>query len=367
MIKKYKWQLIITSLVILLPMLLGALGGVILPDDIAARLGFGEGRDGIGLSGIFFIFPAVMLAIHWLCVVMTVKLDKNADHNKKIMNVVLWIIPVISLTSCGVIITSALGYTAHIYAVILAVLGIPFIIIGNYMPKTTRNITMGIKIKWTLSSDENWNATHRFAGKVYVVCGFLCFLAMPLPSSAFPFVCIALILACSILPIIYSYSFYKKQLATGKLTKEDCENAFGELVGPKGKKVAIILTVAITLVIVILFPIVMFAGSIEVSFDDDSMTVDASFWKDIDLKYEHIDSIEYRKDGVKSTRVSGYGSASLLMGTFTNDELGMHTRYTEGNCPCVIIKADGRSYVIGVRDEATVKAMYDKISAEIDK
>lgn len=363
MIKKYKWQLIITSLVILLPMLFGAFGGRILPEEIAKRLGFGSGGEGI--VPIFLILPAILLVMHWICTVITVKLDKNAEQNKKMMNVVLWIIPVISLTSCGVIITSALGYTAHIYAVILAVIGIPFIIIGNYMPKTTRNITMGIKIKWTLSSDENWNATHRFAGKVYVACGFLCFLAMPLPNAAFPFVCIALILACAILPVIYSYRFYKKQLAEGKLTKEDCRNAFGELVGPKGKKVAVILTVAITLALAILLPVVMFAGNIEVSLDGDSLNVEATFWSDLELSYEQIDSIEYRKDGVAGTRVSGFGSAKLLLGTFTNGELGMHTRYTEGNCPCVIIKADGRSYVIGVKDEATVKQIYDRISAEI--
>lgn len=362
MIKKYKWQLIISSIVTLLPMLFGALGGVILPDAIASRLGFGT-----GVTSVFFILPAILLVINWICVLVTVKLDKNAVQNSKIMSTVIWIIPVICLTSCGMIITASLGYTAHIYAVILAMLGIPFIIIGNYMPKTTRNITMGIKIKWTLASDENWNATHRFAGKVYVICGFLCFLAMPLPSVAFPYVCIALILACPLIPIIYSYRFYKKQLAEGKLTKEDCENAFGELIGPKGKKVAIILTIVISLLIVILFPIIMFGGSLGVSFDDDSMTVDATIWKDLDLKYDTIESIEYRKDGVASTRVSGYGSASLLMGTFTNDELGIHTRYTEGNCPCVIIKADGKSYVIGVKDEAAVQQIYDKISAELEK
>ena len=164
MIKKYKWQLLITSAVILLPMIFGFFGEKILSEDTVRLLGFG------GISTMFLIFPAVMLAIHLLCVLLTLILDKNAEQNKKMMNIVLWIIPVISLTSCGVIFTSTLGYTSNIYAVILAMLGIAFIIIGNYMPKTTRNITMGIKIKWTLASDDNWNITHRFAGKVYVIC-----------------------------------------------------------------------------------------------------------------------------------------------------------------------------------------------------
>ena len=367
MIKKYKWQLIISSIVILLPMLLGVFGGKILPEEIAAHWGFDGNADGLMNSSlVFFIFPAIMLAFHWLCVVLMLKLDKNAEQNRKMMNIVLWIIPVISLTSCGVMFTTALGYTQNIYAILLAVIGIPSIIIGNYMPKTTRNITMGIKVKWTLSSDENWNATHRFAGKVYVVCGFLCFFAMPLPSIVFPYICIAVILICAALPMVYSYRFYKKQLAQGKIGKEDCQSAFGEILPAKSRKFAIIFSVSIALVLVILLPILMFAGRIETSLDDDSLSVKATFWSDLDLKYEHIDSIEYRADGVDGQRISGFGSAKLLLGTFTNKDIGMHTRYTyTGDCPCVIITSEGRKYVIGVKDEATVKQIYDRISAKI--
>ena len=366
MIKKYKWQLIISSIVTLLPMLIGFFGGIILPDDIASRLDFAS--DGMGgISAVFLILPAVLLAVQWLCVLLTLKLDRNVEQNRKIMSIMFWIMPVISLMSSIVIFTSSLGYTSNLYAILLAVIGVPFIIIGNYMPKTTRNITMGIKLKWTLSSDENWNATHRFAGKVYVVCGFLCLLAMPLPAVVFPYICIAIILVCVVLPVIYSYRLYKKQLAEGKLTKEDCENAFGELLPEKTRKTATVVSLVVLLVLVTVLPIIMFSGKIETSLDEDSINVKATFWKDAELKYENIESIEYRADGVDGSRISGFGSAKLLLGTFTNDELGMHTRYTEGNCPCVIIKADGRSYVIGVKDEAAVKEMYDRISAEIAK
>lgn len=37
------------------------------------------------------------------------------------------------------------------------------------MPKLKQNYTIGIKVPWTLNSEENWNMTHRMAGKVYVV------------------------------------------------------------------------------------------------------------------------------------------------------------------------------------------------------
>ena len=48
-----------------------------------------------------------------------------------------------------------------------------FIGLGNYMPKLKQNYTIGIKVPWTLNSEENWNMTHRMAGKVYVVAGVI--------------------------------------------------------------------------------------------------------------------------------------------------------------------------------------------------
>ena len=51
------------------------------------------------------------------------------------------------------------------------IIGVMFIGLGNYMPKLKQNYTIGIKVPWTLNSEENWNMTHRMAGKVYVVGG----------------------------------------------------------------------------------------------------------------------------------------------------------------------------------------------------
>ena len=41
------------------------------------------------------------------------------------------------------------------------------------MPKLKQNYTIGIKVPWTLNSEENWNMTHRMAGKLYVVAGVI--------------------------------------------------------------------------------------------------------------------------------------------------------------------------------------------------
>ena len=78
-----------------------------------------------------------------------------------------------------------------------------FIIIGNYLPKCRRNGVVGIvgiKIPWTLSSDENWDKTHRFAGFVWIVCG----AAAIVGGWTKPVVAIVALVAMILLPVVYS-------------------------------------------------------------------------------------------------------------------------------------------------------------------
>lgn len=367
MIKKNKWRLIISSIVILLPMLVGLFAEKILPEKIIVHWGLNGKPDGwADPTKAFLITPLVLLAIHWICMLVSAAIDKNQPQNNKMVRLTFWIIPFISLTVHGLMLATAMGHTANVYAFVCLILGVAFVVLGNYMPKTTRNPSMGIKIKWTMSNDENWNATHRFAGKLYVIMGFVCLLVMPLPQKVFPVVAIALILVCIIIPTLYSYRFYKKQLADGTATKEDYEKGYVEVI--KNKKLFIIITVVIVIALAILLFFTMFTGDIEPVLGDTSVTVKVSFIDDLTLNYEEIDAIEYREEGVDGQRIYGFGSARLLLGTFSNEEFGTYTRYTyTGNDSCVVLTVGEEKVVIGLKNEQQLKWMYDRISAEIAK
>jgi uncharacterized membrane protein len=73
---------------------------------------------------------------------------------------------------------NVLGYNYRIDVVTPVMIGVLFIILGNYMSKIKPNWFMGIRTPWTMSSEENWNKTHRFGAKVFVLSGFL-MAAMP--------------------------------------------------------------------------------------------------------------------------------------------------------------------------------------------
>ena len=365
MIKKNKLRLIISSIIIMLPCLLGFFGSELLPETIATHWGVDGAADGFMSSSLaFIVLPAILLAIHWICMIISAAIDKNSEQNRKVMEITFWIIPVISLISCGTIFAAALGYTTKLHIFALSIIAVAFIVIGNYMPKTTRNRTMGIKLRWTLANDENWNATHRFSGKVYVIAGFLSLLATFLPPKTLPIALVTIIALTVLLPLIYSYRFYKKQLERGTATKEEYKSSYNKMMG---KKTSVLVSVIVAIVLIVVM-IMMFVGDIESTLGENALTVKAGFGYSVTLNYDDISSIEYREDGVDGMRVMGISSAKLLIGSFKNSELGTYTRYTTtGNCPCVIIRANDSTYVIGFDDEAAVKEIYERISSEISE
>ena len=345
MIKNNKGKLILSSIIILLPMLFGI---------------FATPR------GAFLVLPPVLLAIHWLCMLLTALLDKNAPQNKKAMGIVFWILPALSFVACGSTFSLSLGYTTGVFTALMLFLAVMFIAIGNYMPKTTRNITMGIKVKWTLASDENWSATHRFSGKVYVAMGILCLLASPLPENFFPYVMIGVILMCAGLPLIYSYRLYKKQLAEGSITKESTNEILGRFT--KHSKPLLIVSVVLVATVLVVATLLTLGGGLEFTLGEDALMIDASMVKDMTIAYDEIDALEYREGGVNGIRVFGYGSARLLMGQFQNEEFDLYTRYTyTGKLPAIVLTVDGKTVVIGAERAEETVVIYERLLAEISE
>lgn len=212
MIKNNKLKLIISSAIIILPILVGLVLWDKMPDRVATHWNVSGEVDGWSSKpfAVFFL-PLLVLFLHWLCIFATSFDKKNQGQNKKAMSLVLWICPVVSLFASGLTYSHALGIEVNAMLLGMSLVGIVFIIIGNYMPKIKQNRTLGIKIPWTLKSEENWNATHRFCGKVWVIGGFLFIIGAFFGKIAAIILLAALLPILVITPMVYSYIYYKKE------------------------------------------------------------------------------------------------------------------------------------------------------------
>ena len=353
--KNNKWKILISSIATLSPIIFGIIAWDILPEKIATHWGIDGQANGWSspLFAVLFL-PIFLFFLNLLCLFITSKDKKNRNQNPKAMNVIFCIMPVLSLYTNGIIYATAFGLEFNMMAGICILLGVMFIAIGNYMPKVTQSRTYGIKVKWALANEENWYATHRFAGKIYFVVGAALLLCAFLPSKAFPYVAVLTILVAAILPTIYSYNFYKKQLREGSATKEDYKL--------KTSKIGIIITAVLITAVLVFCGILMFTGNVNTQCGDTSFTVEASYHNDITVNYKDIESIEFREDYDAGERIMGFGSPRLSLGNFKNEEFGNYTSYAYTQCDaCIVIKINGKILVLNSIDTEQTRSVYNEI------
>ncbi|MBQ8797344.1 MAG: SdpI family protein [Oscillospiraceae bacterium] len=359
MIKNHKWKAIISSVVILLPILFGLLMWNQLPATMVSHFGADGVADGTATKGfIVFGMPLILLALHWLMLVAETFLQKNNPQNKKITVIHYSVVPVLSLAVHGFIYSVALEKDWNLFVLLPVLIGALFVFIGNYLPKTTRNRTTGIKLHWTMGNDENWNKTHRLGGQMWFWGGLIIMASAFVSIEISIAVMIIIIVLSIVVPTIYSYSIYKKHRSEGV----EYEPVFNK----KSDKVAIWITAVFVPLILIGVTVLMVTGNIEMTYNETDFQIVASYADDLTVKYDEIDAIEYRETFDAGSRYMGFGSARLSMGTFQNDEFGRYTiyAYTRGEGAVVLKKGENVLVIVGKTAEAT-KAIYDTLAEKI--
>jgi len=359
MLRRNKGKLILSSLVTLLPALVGLLLWDKLPDEIITHWNAAGEADSWSSKGeAILLLPLILLAVQWLCLFFTAKDPKNQEQSPKAFLIVIWVIPALSIVLMGFTYFVALGQAFSALRLMNLLFGLLFMVMGNYMPKFKQNYTMGIKIHWTLRSEENWNATHRFAGKVWFVCGLAILVSTFLPGGASIAVLFLAILPAVALPILYSWRFHRRQVASGT-APEDTPPTTYEKTGRKVSAIALP-------IIFILVAILMFTGNIRSECLDDYLLITATYHEDATIAYSQIDSVEYRAEKVPGSRMMGFSSARFQLGTYRNDEFDLYTRYTYNGCDSALVITCGEKVlVLNAADEAATRALYEDLLARI--
>ena len=148
--------------------------------------------------------PIILLFFHFFCVAVTNIDPKAKNINKKIFRVVLWICPLVSLVVCNTIYLFNLGYQLNIEFLCGLLVGVLYLILGNFIPKIKPNY---IRVPWALFDSDNWYHTHRFGGKCMVIGGIVMIVTSPFQNI---WILLVLCMIPCILPVIYSYLYYRK-------------------------------------------------------------------------------------------------------------------------------------------------------------
>ncbi len=358
--KEHKKKLILSGVVILLPILAGLLLWNRLPDSMVMHWGADGNPDGMG-SKAFLVFgmPGIILAVHALCLTVTTADPKYSQQSKKAAGMIFWICPLISLFISTGTYSIALGWELKMEMLLLAFLAVIFIGMGNQLPKLRQNMTLGIKVHWTLLNEENWNRTHRFSGKLWVAGGIVLLFSMFLPEQLLPMVLLADLLILAVGPVLYSWLYYRKQRKAG---------TFGvkEMNIPKSYKVGGVAGMGLGAVVLLIAGVLMFTGNIRYQVGPEGLTIDADYHTDLTVDYSKMETIEFRETDDPGYRSAGFGSPRLIMGTFENEEFGCYTRYSyTGQEACIVIRDGEHTLVLSGETREETQALYQQLCEKL--
>ena len=210
--EKKKWVIILTLLVTLSPLFVGLILWNKLPTEIPTHYGITGEPDGYSSKAmtVFGLAP-LMLRFQLLILYVLGKDPKTAKLSNKVLNLVIWIIPVISLYNCLIVYGKALNLPISVSKLTVLLFGVLFILVGNYLPKTRQNRTIGIRLPWTLKNKNNWNKVHRLGGYLFIIAGVIMCLSVFLNENAMWIITALLVVISVAVPTVYSYKLSEKE------------------------------------------------------------------------------------------------------------------------------------------------------------
>ena len=156
--------------------------------------------------------PVVSVLIYVLAVVLP-GIDPKRRNYERFKNEYILLMQVIMGFLAAVYIISimaAFGRQVNITLWVNAMLGVLFMVLGNYMSRIKQSWFVGIKTPWTLSSEKVWDKTHRFGGRMFVILGLIFVINAFVGFITNVAVFLVLLFGLALSPIVYSYILYRR-------------------------------------------------------------------------------------------------------------------------------------------------------------
>ncbi len=226
--KKTPW--IISALVAIIT----AVAIQFMPDEIPAHYNLSGEIDRFGSKYELLIYPAVIFIMNIFFVVIRKDFEKKALNatDEKTSAQCFSNIKVISITA--VVIT--LFQTAlHISSMIKAynisrsgvenleidsmkitcfLMGIMFVVCGNFLPKTKNNGTIGLRVSWSMYNDTTWNKSNRFAGIALMVSGVVTMISCAFAGGIGIIILMLVYLTVAVIAsVVYAHKIYNEEIS----------------------------------------------------------------------------------------------------------------------------------------------------------
>lgn len=203
--KKVKWKiLIISSMCCLLPILLGVFLWDSLPDVMPIHFNLYNEPDNFASKGfVVFGLSFLMMLLQVICCLINDFNSYKHGERKKFERATKWIIPVMTQVLQIITFGYSLGWNIDIRKTVAFIVGVIFVVIGNYLPKFDYINNYDI-------DKEKAKRINRFIGFETVVMGLLSFISIFLPPVSLV-IWLLLLIPYAAISIIYGVVVGRKE------------------------------------------------------------------------------------------------------------------------------------------------------------
>ena len=315
MLARHKGKLILSSLVILLPILPAAFAG----------------------QTLFLWEPVLLLVSQWVIMLVVLHANRNKEQSPKVLNLVAWILPVLS---CYWASLASLPRAARIRPTLSprcspSSWACCFSSSATICPRQSRTAPWASASSGTLESEGKLGCHPPLRREALVPGGLLLMVCALIPSVLAVILLWIVILAAMVI------------LPTPLLLPLLQEPGGGGQGGEKPRQAPEYRPDCGACPGVRRFPgLVPVQRGHPVCLWDGFPHVDASGWGDLTIPYSSVTSLEYFEQDpsqdASGFRTNGLGNFKVALGSFENDLYGDYTRYTFASCgACVVLESDG--------------------------
>ncbi|MDN3641131.1 SdpI family protein [Lutimonas halocynthiae] len=183
-----------------------------LPDTVPLHWNIEGEIDDYGDKSELILIPILLPLLIYIIFTIVPMIDPKGKINKmgnKYFTLKMAMTIFMSVLAM-IIIYSVKNETLYNPNYIVLLMGVLFVILGNYFKTLRANYFIGIKTPWTLENETVWKETHKLAGKIWFIGGFIVILSSLLLNQKTNFsIFIAITIIISLVPVIYSFFKYK--------------------------------------------------------------------------------------------------------------------------------------------------------------
>ena len=205
-------------LLMFLPLLITFCALPFLPEQVPAHYNFEGEVDRFGSKYETLIFPVFTILMGLFMLWMAKIGAKDGEKNEKTvfytgMGISVWF----TVMHCYTLFmdfknaANLYDFEFDINQIFCILLGTGMAVMGCFMPKLKKNSLIGLRTSWSMKNDITWEKSQLFGGISFIICGALMIVAgLFLEELAAMFVALGLIVADTVICVIYSYKIAKK-------------------------------------------------------------------------------------------------------------------------------------------------------------